>query len=67
MASTISIIIVTAAASPVFPNQGSPGETHHRQFRGTLFGSLLNLRLFDRRASAPDRRQSPRLALPAAR
>ncbi|HHM7418437.1 TPA: hypothetical protein ACRMT4_006322, partial [Pseudomonas aeruginosa] len=25
------------------------------QFRGTLFGSLLNLWLFDRRASAPDR------------
>ncbi len=40
---------------PVFPYQDRLEKRTTRQFRGTLFSSLLNLWLFDRRASAPDR------------
>ncbi|AWT31327.1 hypothetical protein [Pseudomonas aeruginosa] len=48
-------IIVDGRRLPVFPNQDLLEKRTTRQFRGTLFGSLLNLWLFDRRASAPDR------------
>lgn len=48
-------IIVDGRSLPVFPNQDLLEKRTTRQFRGTLFGSMLHLWLFDRRASAPDR------------
>lgn len=47
-------VIVDGRRLPVFPNQELLEKRTTRQFRGTLFGSLLHLWLFDRRASAPD-------------
>ncbi|WP_248915993.1 hypothetical protein [Pseudomonas moorei] len=40
---------------PVFPNTDQLEKRTTRQFRGTLFGSLLHLWLFDRRCAQPDR------------
>ena len=48
-------VIVGDRRLPVFPNQDLLEKRTTRQFRGTLFGSLLHLWLFDRRALAPDR------------
>ncbi|WP_313465849.1 hypothetical protein [Pseudomonas nitroreducens] len=47
-------VIVDGRRLPVFPDQDLLEKRTTRQFRGTLFGSLLHLWLFDRRASAPD-------------
>lgn len=47
-------VIVDRRRLPVFPNQELLEKRTTRQFRGTLFGSLLHLWLFDRRASTPD-------------
>jgi len=47
-------VIVDGRRLPVFPNQELLEKRTTRQFRGTLFGSLLHLWLFDRRASTPD-------------
>lgn len=47
-------ILVDGRSMPVFPNQELLEKRTTRQFRGTLFGSMLHLWLFDRRASAPD-------------
>lgn len=47
-------VIVDGRRLPVFPGQDLLEKRTTRQFRGTLFGSLLHLWLFDRRASAPD-------------
>ncbi|WP_349571131.1 hypothetical protein [Azotobacter salinestris] len=40
---------------PVFPDIDRLEKRTTRQFRGTLFGSLLHLWLFDRRCARPDR------------
>ncbi|KPX38369.1 MULTISPECIES: hypothetical protein [Pseudomonas syringae group genomosp. 2] len=40
---------------PVFPNVDMLEKRTTRQFRGTLFGSLLHLWLFDRRCEVPDK------------
>ena len=47
-------VIVDGRRLPVFPDQDLLEKRTTRQFRGTLFGSLLHLWLFDRRASVPD-------------
>jgi len=47
-------VIADGRRLPVFPNQELLEKRTTRQFRGTLFGSLLHLWLFDRRASTPD-------------
>lgn len=47
-------ILVDGRSMPVFPNQDLLEKRTTRQFRGTLFGSMLHLWLFDRRASVPD-------------
>lgn len=47
-------IRIDGRSIPVFPNQDLLDKRTTRQFRGTLFGSMLHLWLFDRRASAPD-------------
>lgn len=47
-------VIVDGRRLPVFPDQDLLEKRTTRQFRGTLFGSLLHLWLFDRHASAPD-------------
>lgn len=48
-------ILIDGRSVPVLPNQDMLEKRTTRQFRGTLFGSMLHLWLFDRRASAPDR------------
>jgi len=48
-------ILVEGRALPVFPNIDLLEKRTTRQFRGTLFGSLLHLWLFDRRCVQPDR------------
>ncbi|PUA41280.1 hypothetical protein C5U62_32790 [Pseudomonas protegens] len=40
---------------PVFPRSDLLEKRTSRQFRGTLFGSLIHLWLFDRRCTRPDR------------
>ncbi|WP_256669132.1 hypothetical protein [Pseudomonas sp. MN1F] len=47
-------ILVDGRSIPVFPNHDLLEKRTTRQFRGTLFGSMVHLWLFDRRASAPD-------------
>ncbi|AZC24821.1 hypothetical protein [Pseudomonas sessilinigenes] len=47
-------ILMDGRSIPVFPNQDMLEKRTTRQFRGTLFGGMLHLWLFDRRASAPD-------------
>ncbi len=47
-------ILVDGRSIPVFPNHDLLEKRTTRQFRGTLFGSMLHLWLFDRRASVPD-------------
>lgn len=47
-------VIVDGRRLPVFLDQDLLEKRTTRQFRGTLFGSLLHLWLFDRRASVPD-------------
>ncbi|NVZ63622.1 hypothetical protein HX867_16125 [Pseudomonas gingeri] len=48
-------IVVDGRSLPVFPNTELLEKRTTRQFRGTLFGSLLHLWLFDRRCAQPDR------------
>ncbi|WAJ37286.1 hypothetical protein OU800_22190 [Pseudomonas sp. GOM7] len=47
-------IIAGGRSLPVFPNTDLLEKRTTRQFRGTLFGSLLHCWLFDRRCSQPD-------------
>lgn len=47
-------IAVDGRSMPVFPNVDLLEKRTTRQFRGTLFGSLLHLWLFDRRCAQPD-------------
>lgn len=47
-------ITVDSRALPVFPNTEFLEKRTTRQLRGTLFGSLIHLWLFDSRASLPD-------------
>jgi len=48
-------IVVDGRSLPVFPNVDLLAKRTTRQFRGTLFGSLVHLWLFDRRCAQPDR------------
>lgn len=48
-------ILVDGRSIPVFPNVDLLEKRTTRQFRGTLFGSLVHLWLFDRRCVQPDR------------
>ncbi|TVT83954.1 hypothetical protein [Pseudomonas sp. H3(2019)] len=48
-------IVMDGRSLPVFPNVDLLEKRTTRQFRGTLFGSLLHLWLFDRRCAQPDR------------
>ncbi|CAI8925007.1 hypothetical protein [Pseudomonas chlororaphis] len=48
-------IIQDGRSIPVFPNADLLEKRTTRQFRGTLFGSLLHLWLFDKRCTHPDR------------
>ena len=48
-------IVVDGRSLVVFPNTDQLEKRTTRQFRGTLFGSLLHLWLFDRRCAQPDR------------
>lgn len=48
-------IVVDGRSLPVFPNVDLLEKRTTRQFRGTLFGSLLHVWLFDRRCAQPDR------------
>lgn len=48
-------IQIDGRSLPVFPNADQLEKRTTRQFRGTLFGSLLHLWLFDRRCAQPDR------------
>lgn len=47
-------IVVDGRSLPVFPNTDLLEKRTTRQFRGTLFGSLLHCWLFDRRCAQPD-------------
>lgn len=47
-------ILVDGRSISVFPNHDLLEKRTTRQFRGTLFGSMVHLWLFDRRASTPD-------------
>ena len=48
-------IVVEGRSLPVFPNIDMLEKRTTRQLRGTLFGSLVHLWLFDRRCAQPDR------------
>ncbi|QHE95808.1 hypothetical protein LCG56_21115 [Pseudomonas cannabina pv. alisalensis] len=48
-------IVMNDQHIPVFPDTGQLEKRTTRQLRGTLFGSLLHLWLFDQRCSQPDR------------
>ena len=48
-------IVVDGRSLPVFPNIDLLEKRTTRQLRGTLFGSLIHLWLFDRRCVQPDR------------
>lgn len=48
-------IVVDGRSLPVFPNIDMLEKRTTRQLRGTLFGSLVHLWLFDRRCAQPDR------------
>lgn len=48
-------LVVDGRSLPVFPNVDLLEKRTTRQFRATLFGSLLHLWLFDRRCAQPDR------------
>ena len=48
-------IVVNGRSLPVFPNIDLLEKRTTRQMRGTLFGSLIHLWLFDRRCVQPDR------------
>lgn len=48
-------IVVDDRSLPVFPNIDLLEKRTTRQLRGTLFGSLIHLWLFDRRCVQPDR------------
>ncbi|SDG72205.1 hypothetical protein SAMN05216603_103176 [Pseudomonas benzenivorans] len=48
-------IVMDGRSLPVFSNVDQLEKRTTRQFRGTLFGSLLHLWLFDRRCAQPDR------------
>ncbi|AMB86037.1 hypothetical protein AWM79_12295 [Pseudomonas agarici] len=48
-------IVVDGRSLPVFPNIDLLEKRTTRHFRGTLFGSLLHLWLFDRRCAQSDR------------
>jgi len=48
-------IVVDGRSLPVFPRVDMLEKRTTRQMRGTLFGSLLHLWLFDSRCMAPDR------------
>lgn len=48
-------IVAEGRSLPVFPNADLLEKRTTRQFRGTLFGSLLHIWLFDRRCAQPDR------------
>lgn len=48
-------IVMDGRSIPVFPNIGMLEKRTTRQLRGTLFGSLLHLWLFDNRCAQPDR------------
>jgi len=48
-------IVVDGRSLPVFPNIDLLEKRTTRQMRGTLFGSLIHLWLFDRRCVQPDR------------
>ena len=47
-------ILVDGRSMPVFPKHELLEKRTTRQFRGTLFGSMLHLWLFDQRTSVPD-------------
>ncbi len=47
-------IVAGGRSLPVFPNADLLEKRTTRQFRGTLFGSLLHCWLFDRRCAQPD-------------
>ncbi len=48
-------IVMDGRSIPVFPNSEMLEKRTTRQLRGTLFGSLIHLWLFDKRCSQPDR------------
>ena len=48
-------IVVDGRSLPVFPNIDLLEKRTTRQMRGTVFGSLIHLWLFDRRCVQPDR------------
>ncbi|RMU18149.1 hypothetical protein ALP33_04662, partial [Pseudomonas amygdali pv. lachrymans] len=48
-------IVMNDQRIPVFPDTDQLEKRTTRQLRGTLFGSLLHLWLFDQRCSQPDR------------
>lgn len=48
-------LVVDGRSLPVFPNIDMLEKRTTRQLRGTLFGSLVHLWLFDRRCVQPDR------------
>jgi hypothetical protein len=48
-------LVVDGRSLPVFPNIDLLEKRTTRQMRGTLFGSLIHLWLFDRRCVQPDR------------
>ncbi|OLU25524.1 hypothetical protein BVH03_17910 [Pseudomonas sp. PA15(2017)] len=48
-------VVAGGHSLPVFPNTDLLEKRTTRQFRGTLFGSLLHCWLFDRRCAQPDK------------